>query len=396
MPTIPTQPYKGTRDFYPDELLKRNYIFETWRTTLITNGFNEYDASLLENAEMYIAKSGEELGAKQLYHFVDKGDRSVALRPEMTPTLARMVANKYGDLRFPLRWFSIPNCFRYEQPQKGRTREFWQLNVDIIGSPAGGADLEILTLTGKMFIDFGADKSMFKIMFNHRILLDNWLDKFSLTEHKTLIYAVLDDWHKLTIEQNRHKLSNSLSTDQIQSLVDLCTKTGESWSSYLSMAESFPELQLILNSLSQIMPEVEYEFSPTIIRGIAYYTGLVFEGFNKNPVSPRAMFGAGRYDNLLDLFGKPTTPAVGFGVGDVTWHDFLTEWNLWPNFSTIVREKVGIMALSVESLTTIFTETVPALTTTNITYDIDYNYQRSENKRYETLKKRGCTQILKV
>ena len=165
---ISTQPYKGTRDFYPEDLVKRNYIFDIWRKSLISSGFVEYDSSIIENAEMYVAKSGEELGSKQLYHFMDKGDRHIALRPEMTPTLARMVSDKYRDLRYPLRWFSIPNCFRYEQPQKGRLREFWQLNVDIVGAQAGGSDLEIMTVAGNLFLDFGADKSMFKIMFNHR------------------------------------------------------------------------------------------------------------------------------------------------------------------------------------------------------------------------------------
>jgi histidyl-tRNA synthetase len=213
MPTISTNPYKGTRDFYPEDMKRRNYIFDTWRYVLVQNGFVEYDSSVVENAEIYLAKSGEELGSKQLYSFIDKGDRKIALRPEMTPTLARIVAAKFGEMRFPLRWFSIPNCFRYERPQKGRLREFWQLNVDIIGKEAGEVDIELLVVTAKMFLAFGADRSMFKIMFNHRQVLDKWLESNNLLDQKTTIYAVLDDWFKVSIEENKTKLNSELKVN---------------------------------------------------------------------------------------------------------------------------------------------------------------------------------------
>ena len=362
--TFPTQAYKGTRDFYPDAnqfvnsqkdtnfLIYRQYIFDTWRKTLLNLGFVEYDTSIIEQAEIYLAKSGEELGGKQLYNFHDKSDRHIALRPEMTPSLARMVADKHNELRFPLRWFSIPNCFRYESPQKGRLREFWQLNVDIIGAEAGATDLELLYMIGNLFLDFGAKKEMFKIVFNHRQILDKWLEQNNLISKKTLIYGVLDDWHKLTIEANSQKLSVELTEDEITKIVDLCSKKGSYWSQYLQIANTFPEIQIILETLSKILPEVEYEFSPTIIRGIAYYTGLVLEGFNKNPKSPRAMFGGGRYDNLLELFNKPQTLCIGMGVGEVPWTDFLNDWNLLDRFENFEiwkkanqRQKVGIMPI---------------------------------------------------
>jgi histidyl-tRNA synthetase len=359
-----TQSYKGTRDFYPDSsqfvnpqkdtnfLIYRQYIFDTWRKTLLACGFVEYDTSIIEQAEIYLAKSGEELGGKQLYNFHDKSDRHIALRPEMTPSLARIVADKYSELRFPLRWFSIPNCFRYEAPQKGRLREFWQLNVDIIGQKAGSVDLEILVTIAKLFLGFGASQKMFKIMFNHRQILDLWLSKYNLIDKKTLIYAVLDDWHKLTIQANSDKLKTELSESEIGNLINLCTKKDQAWQDYLEIAESFEEIKLILEVLPQILPNVEFEFSPTIIRGLAYYTGLVLEGFNQNPKSPRAMFGGGRYDNLLDLFNKPQTPCVGVGVGEVPWTDFLKDWNLLDgneNFETWkkenLKEKVGIIPI---------------------------------------------------
>jgi histidyl-tRNA synthetase len=389
---LSSQPYKGTRDFYPEDLVKRNYIFETWRKVLIVNGFVEYDCSVIENAEVYLAKSGEELGSKQLYSFPDKGDRKIALRPEMTPSLARIVAAKFGEVKFPLRWFSIPNCFRYEKPQKARLREFYQLNVDIIGKAAGEVDLELLYILSQIFQGFGAKKEMYKIMFNHRQVLDTWLEQNNLIGNKELVYATLDNWYKLTLVENETKLSEKLNAGEIKLIVELCSKQGQSWSTYLEIANQMPELKLILNILPTILPEVEFEFSPTIIRGIAYYTGLVIEGFSKNPTSPRALFGGGRYDDLLDLFGK-NAPAIGVGVGDVPWADFLTEWNLWPDFKAN-QNLVGIMPFDIKDLSEIYSKVIPSLD--GQPYDIDYEYQRSENKRYETLKKRGCTSIVKV
>ena len=398
MPIISTNPYRGTRDFYPEDMVRRNYIFDTWRKVLIQNGFVEYDSSVVENAEIYLAKSGEELGSKQLYSFIDKGDRKIALRPEMTPTLARMVAGKFGEMRFPLRWFSIPNCFRYERPQKGRLREFWQLNVDIIGKEAGEVDLELLIVTAKMFLAFGADKSMFKIVFNHRQVLDKWLELNGLIAKKAniyqTIYSVLDNWTKVSVEESKINLKLVLTEPNINKLVNLCSKTGSEWDEYLQIAKTFPDIKMALELLPKIMPEVEFDFSPTIIRGLAYYTGLVMEGFNKNPISPRAMFGAGRYDDLLDLFGQKA-PAVGVGIGDVTWADFLTDWNLWPDFS-LGQKRVGILLLNPESITEVYAKNIPELNAQDIPFEIDYEYSRSENKRYETLKKRGCGVIIKV
>jgi histidyl-tRNA synthetase len=391
-PILSSQPYKGTRDFYPQDLARRNYIFATWRQVLISSGFVEYDCSVIENAEVYLAKSGEELGSKQLYSFTDKGDRKIALRPEMTPSLARMVAAEFGQLKMPLRWFSIPNCFRYEKPQKARLREFYQLNVDIVGKTAGPVDLELLFILGKIFQAFGATRQMYTIKFNHRQVLDSWLEQNDLVSNKDLIYATLDNWHKLTLAENQTRLSEKLSQTEIQAIVELCAKQGQSWTGYLEIAHQMPELKLILETLPTILPDVEFDFDPTIIRGIAYYTGLVIEGFNNNPTSPRALFGGGRYDDLLDLFGK-NAPAIGVGVGDVPWADFLTEWNLWPDFEAN-QNLVGIMPFDNNDLAQIYSKLIPSLK--GQAYDIDYEYHRSENKRYETLKKRGCTNIIKV
>jgi histidyl-tRNA synthetase len=397
-----SQPYKGTRDFYPEDLAKRNYIFETWRKALRQNGFVEYETSLLENAELYIAKSGQELGGKQLYNFTDKGERFVALRPEQTPSLARLVANKFGELKFPLRWFSIPNCFRYEQPQKGRFREHWQLNVDIIGQEAGAVELEILNLLGELFKSFCATQQHFKIMYNHRHVLDQWIQKNGLSENKNLVYSVLDDWFKKSLEKNIEELKNpgddakvGISDEVlIQKIVDLTQKTGQSWAEYLEIANTFPELKLVLGKINQIQPDLEYELNPCIIRGIAYYTGIVFEAFDKNPQNPRALFGGGRYDNLMELFGKES-PAIGFGWGDATMHEFLTNWDLYPDLLADIQ-KVGIMPFSEEDLEKVYLEIIPGLKTAGKSYEIDYDYTRNQEKRWISLKKRGCSEVIKL
>ncbi len=392
MQTISPAPYKGTRDFYPDILAKRNYIFNTWRSVLATCGFEEYETSVLENAEIYIAKSGEELGGSQLYNFHDKGDRFIALRPEQTPSLARLVANKYGELRMPLRWFSIPNCFRYERPQKGRLREHWQLNVDVIGLEAGYIELEMMILLGDLFAKFGATSNHFSINFNHRQVLDRWLEKYGFSNNKTLIYSTLDNWYKISVQENIKLLREELSEEQAQQIVALTNKTGTQWDDYLVIAREYKELQLLIDILPTIRPDIEYNFNPCIIRGIAYYTGIVFEAFDKNPENPRALFGGGRYDTLMDLFGK-NAPAVGFGWGDVTMHEFLEGHGLYPNFKSN-QKLVGIMAMTSESIQTIFTQTIPELSKNP--YIIDYEIDRNENKRYEGLKKRGCSEIIKV
>lgn len=387
--TLSTAPYKGTRDFYPEDLQRRNYIFQTWKKTMLESGFSEYDSSIIESSDLYLAKSGEELGSKQLYSFVDKGDRKIALRPEMTPSLARLVCAKFGELQFPIRWFSIPNCFRYERPQKGRSREFWQLNLDIIGSKAGASDLEILYILGKIFLSFGAKKEMFSIRYGHRGLLDKWINTENLEVKKELIYKTLDEWHKIA-EESRSTWMTEIGLDlEEQAKIGQFVKHPP-----LDLIKDFPDLVLVNQQIRQILPDVEYIFDTTIVRGIAYYTGLVFEAFDHNPENNRALFGGGRYDNLLDLFGK-SAEAVGVGIGDLTWDGFLDGWNLWPEkFDNL--QKVGILASGEDKLNQIYTETIPKILKNGKTYEINYEFDRSENKRWESLKKRNCEEIIKL
>jgi histidyl-tRNA synthetase len=399
-----TQPYKGTRDFYPVESFKnevsglhskakQSYIFDTFRKVLIQWGFQEYSTSLIEHTELFREKSGDELADRALYHFVDKGERNIALRPELTPSLARIISDQFGNLKFPLRWFSIDNCFRYERPQKGRLREFWQVEVDVVGLEAGGIEGEIMALVCEMFKAFGAKAASYTIKYNHRKLLDEWIETNGWSEQKQALYGILDDWFKLSDEQQKAQLSAILPLGVVAKIIDTVNQEGEGWQEYQTLAKNYPELTIVQNLLAQQYPDVQTIFTPAIIRGQAYYTGLIFECFDMNSNNPRSLFGGGRFDNLLELFGKHS-PAIGFAPGEVPFGEFLENWGLYPDFTT--RKKAGIMLESQESLVNAYHDLIPKLKAQDYIIELDYQYDRSENKRYESLKKRGCDLIGKI
>jgi histidyl-tRNA synthetase len=400
---LDANPYKGTRDFYPRQSVinwsntindqqHRNYMFDVFRKCLVANGFDEYSSSLIESQEAFIAKSGEDLGTNQLYAFTDKGDRKIALRPELTLSIARMVANKFENLRLPLRWFSIDNCFRYERPQKGRLREFWQCEIDIIGKEAGDVDLEIMRLTVELFIALGAKPNMYTVMYNHRGLLDKWVEVNYWIEFKAPLFKILDDWFKVEADLKTKQLTDLMGADNATKVNNTVNKVGPDWEQYLALAKQFPEMDLILDVLPKLYPEINITFTPAIIRGQAYYTGLIFEAFDTNSTNPRSLFGGGRFDDLLDLYGK-SAPAIGLAPGDTPIHEFMMNWNLYPTFATH-GSKVGIIPKNSQDLFKIYSEIIPSLTSKNQTFDIDYEYHRPIVKRSETLKKRGCEQIL--
>lgn len=329
MQKLSTQPYKGARDFYPDTMALRNYIFKIWRETAIKYGYEEYDGPFLEPFELYSAKSGQELVNEQLYSFTDKGDRKVAIRPEMTPTLARMVAGQYKTLPRPIRWFSIPNLWRYEKPQRGRLREFFQLNVDIFGVKGVTADFELISLAINIMQNFGATEKMFEIRINNRRFIDSFFEELGLTNDQNyLTKKAIDRKAKLPQQDFEDLLQNEikLNTNQMNKLFDLFEKP----ESYLnsSLAKEVNDL-LILLEKAQLKSFVN--FDPTIMRGLDYYTGNVFEQFDLFPQNTRAMYGGGRYDDLVQIFTNETLTGIGFGMGDVTLENFLESWNLLPS-----------------------------------------------------------------
>jgi histidyl-tRNA synthetase len=330
---IGTESYKGVRDFYPEDMFVQNFIFGVWKSVAESFGYSQYDASILEPAELYRAKSGEEIVSEQTYTFTDRGEREVTLRPEMTPTVARMVAGKEHDLVFPLRWYSIPNLFRYEKPQRGRLREHWQLNVDIFGVDSLDAEVEVITLANKIMKKFGATDKDFVIKINSRKILNDLFAHFALTEEQTQkVSKIIDKKEKISADVFRATLEEIIPDSvaemvlllgSAEKLLDTLGRQNKNATGLVSLIEKLSE-----NGLTNVV------FDPTLMRGFDYYTGIVFEIFDTHPENNRSVFGGGRYDDLLDIFGKRKIPAFGFGAGDVTARDFLETHNLLPKYKS--------------------------------------------------------------
>lgn len=332
--TLSNQEPKGTSDWLPAEFAIRHYIFDTWRTVCRRYGFEEYLTPLVEYAEVYRAKSGEDVGGKELVTFEDLGGRELCIRPEMTPSVTRMVSKIYGTSPKPLKLFSIANFMRNEKPQRGRNREFWQLNCDIFGSDSANSDLEVLQLSLDIMKAFGAPKESFKLFLNSRQLLDGLLalcGKIS-GEQKMSIVRTLDKWQKLSKKDLEARL---IESGLVKNVIEKVFTFMDS-ATIAEIEERLPELADNIGLLEIKKTIVELEslgykniyFNPAVIRGFDYYDGLIFEVFDMHPDNNRAMFGGGRYNGLAELFGSASFPAVGFAPGDETTRLFLESWNL--------------------------------------------------------------------
>ena len=311
LPKLSMEPYKGVRDFYPEDMAVRRYLFSVMRETAGSFGYSEYSASILEPLELYKGKTSEEIVKEQTYSFKDRGGRDITLRPEMTPTIGRMVAARRRELVFPLRWYSIPNIFRYERPQRGRLREHWQLNCDLFGVSGIEAEVEVISLAYRLMKNFGAKDDTFEICLNSRVALDHALAKAGLSPEKSKEMLRLID-RKDAIE------------DFEAQAVAIAGKP-------FAVPDIEPQdVAEVRSSLAELgIHNAIYD--PLLARGFDYYTGIVFEIFDTGPENHRSLFGGGRYDNLLELFGAEKIPAVGFGMGDVTLHDFLETHGLLPH-----------------------------------------------------------------
>ena len=331
---LSTKPYKGTRDFYPDDMRLRNWFFGKIRETLETAAFDEYNGPMLESLELYAAKSGEEIATKQTYNFMDRGDRMVAIRPEMTPTVARMVAGKMNDLNFPLRWFSIPNMYRYEATQRGRLREFWQLNVDIFGCNTYEADLEVIVSAIRIMKSFGATPEMFTVRINNRRFFNDVVSAIANkdAEGSKAVSKVIDRKNKIPRDVYEKDLRElGLSDEQIAKIDALYEMSVEDATALCPDSIGAGELRDLFSALRELNLDQYCKFDFGIIRGLDYYTGTVFEVFDNAPENNRAMFGGGRYDNLVGLFVKNAkVSGVGYGMGDVTLENFLVTHGLVP------------------------------------------------------------------
>ncbi|MCU0823136.1 MAG: histidine--tRNA ligase [Leptospira sp.] len=334
---LTTENYKGTRDFYPEDMRVRNYLFSVMKEVVKSYGYEEYDGPMVESLDLYRAKTGEEIVGKQIYNFIDKGGREVAIRPEMTPTVARMVAKKLRELPRPIRWFSIPNLWRYEQPGHGRLREHWQLNVDMFGVSGFRGELEIIALACDILFAFGAPRTSFKVTVSHRALLDEFL----LTglrikpEQAHEVSKILDKKNKITEDEYRKLVETAIpgNPNAVSSIDSFLKSDINSLQTIPGISEStIEEIKNLFSAIHEIGLSDVVVLDTSVVRGFDYYTGFIFEIFDSSPLNKRSLYGGGRYDNLIGLFSNEELSGIGFGLGDVTLLNFLNTHNLLPVF----------------------------------------------------------------
>jgi histidyl-tRNA synthetase len=356
--------YKGTRDFFPKEMRLRNYIFQKMAEASELFAYEPYDGPILEEVDLYRAKSGDELINEQIYSFKDRGDREVAIRPEMTPTVARMVAQIHREVAKPLRWYAIPNLMRYEKPQKGRLREFWQYNADIFGAGQYG-EVEIIQLAVALMKSYGATSDQFEILINDRRFVDlvfegligldpgptkklyklvDAKNKMDPAKFKSEVRTLTNDESKArifeefvglkTIDDVRTFVTEYFTDNSLSDLFMAKLAGVETIGDHVIEKHVSPLVSLFEKFEKQgLSPYVK--FDPSIVRGLDYYTGVVFEIFDKHPDNRRAIAGGGSYANLLQIFNEPALEGVGMGLGEVPLKDFLTVHNLLPDFTKV-------------------------------------------------------------
>jgi histidyl-tRNA synthetase len=326
-------PVKGTRDFYPQDMAVRNWIIDGWKRASLRNGFEEYDGPIFEYLQMFQIKSGDEI-VEQLFSFKDRGDRDLALRPEITPTLARMVNQRVNSLAMPIKWFSVPRLFRAERPQRGRLREFFQWNVDIIGVEDTLADAEVIFCALDYLREVGLTPKDIVVKISSRKLLAAILEKIGIAEKRLeTLYPVLDKKDKVPLGDFKQMLSKRVPeakiADKIQEFMEIkaisdIKKTIEPDD---KINKAIDKIAVLFDWLNR-MGVVDYcRFDPSIVRGLAYYTDIVYEIYDKRG-ELRAIGGGGRYDDLLKQFGGPDIPATGFGMGDCVLGVMLEERGL--------------------------------------------------------------------
>ena len=317
---------KGFRDFYPEEMAARKWLFALMAQVSQKFGYQEYEGPALEDFNLYAAKSGEELVKKQTFTLKDRGGKKLALRPEMTPSLARMISQKQGELTMPLRLFTIGRRWRYETPQKGRTREFYQWDVDLIGVDSSEADAEVIAIAAEFLKSVGLKPNQVIIKVNDRCFLEKKLKMIKIDQDKTSdVFRAIDKKDKMKADEWRAYLAEiGLSESQIQGLKKILQETDFSGKS--------EEITNLFSTLKDLGVEEYVEFDPTIVRGLDYYTDIVFEARDRDNQF-RALLGGGRYDNLIEIVGGEKVSAVGFACGDKVIEEVLRKFNLWPKLS---------------------------------------------------------------
>lgn len=350
MSNISLQPYKGARDFYPEDKKKQQWIFEKWRRVVERYGYVEYDAPILEPTDLYLMKGSQEIIETQTYTFQDRGDRSVTIRTEMTPSVSRMVAGRRQELSYPARWYSIPNLWRYERMQKGRLREFWQLNVDMFGVSSVQAELEMIQIVDDLFQAFKAKRSTYVIKVNSRVLITEILSSIGISEGRAIaVIRLIDRIQKMSTDEFAAALDTATGAKEISRMVVkfLTVREVTDLPEQLLQSESAKNMIRLMQS-ARAYGIRNIEFDITLMRGFDYYTDIVFEAFATDGENNRAVLGGGRYDGLVGLFGVEPVPTIGFAVGDVVFADYLETNGLIPalkssvDITILVRDEKSI------------------------------------------------------
>ena len=335
---------KGTRDFYPEQMAVRIWLYNTMRAVAESFGYQEYEAPILESLDLYAAKSGEELVKEQSYVFTDRSGDEITLRPELTPSLARMVATKQNELTFPVRWWSFGPFWRYERPQKGRTREFFQWNVDMLGVDTPEADAETVAVLATFFQRVGLSPELVLIKVNNRRLMDSRFEAFGIpNEMRPSVSSWIDRRGKLSPKAwDEYGVELGLSDAQMADIKPMLDDT-ELWKQSHDLVRFFAAIDAM--GLSEFV-----QFDPSIVRGLLYYTGTVFEAWEVGGDIRRSILGGGRYDNLTSDVGGDKIPAVGFAMGDLVIWLILEKYGLLPADLKVYPAKVLVTIFDEERM----------------------------------------------
>jgi len=394
---LSTQPYKGTRDYYPDDKRIQNYIFNIWRRVSERYGYEEYGAPVLEPLDIYAAKTGQEIVNEQTYQFTDRGGRNVAIRPEMTPSVCRMIAGRRQELAYPARWFSIANFMRYERPQRGREREFWQLNVDIFGVPTLDAEVEVIGMADDLMKAFGATSNMYQIKINSRKLINFMMAEYlelDITQSQLMI-KLFDRKDKVTLEEFRQQaeaiFDDEKRRDGLRKIATLLSaKSMADLPREVLDSSAIQEVQTLFTLLREHGVKSAV-FDISLMRGFDYYTDIVFEVFDTSPENPRALFGGGRFDGLVGMFGAEPVQAVGFAPGATTMQDFLVTHNLLPKLQPSTEVYLAVLGDVLKEARKLATE----LRDEGVNVELDIT-GRKLDKQIRTAIKKGIPFILFV
>lgn len=389
MAKLSSESYKGARDWYPEDMRIREYIFDTWKKVVKSYGYEPYDAPLLEPLEVYAAKTGQEIVNEQTYQFSDRGDRRVAIRPEMTPSVSRMIAGRRQETPMPARWYSIAQFMRYERPQRGREREFWQLNVDIFGADGAPAEAEIISLGAGIMKAFGATDDMYVVRINNRKVINYMMAHYlQLSPDQAVSMIKLFD--------RKNKISPESFRDQAAEIFgDANAKTGLQKIAQLLAARSMADLPESIRG-SEAVREVQNLFTQlermgiknatfdiTLMRGFDYYTGTVFEFFDTHPENSRSLFGGGRYDGLVGMFGAEPLTAVGVAPGLTMFQLFLATHNLLPALPSSTTACIIVLGNALHGAT----ELAADLRQHGINVELDFTDRKLDKKLKAALKK---------